>query len=136
MGVPSQQTITFPSPPRFNWRFISPIPKIAPTTAWEVATGKPSMVMIVTVAAADREEITACCSVSDVNPFSVSMPAWPSKRAPIRTQTVAKPAAVRNFNMRDETADPITLEASLAPNDQPKKIPLKRENIKLVSSSE
>ena len=63
IGVPTQQANTFPSPPRLIWLFKIPTPIIAPTTAWDVDTGKPRKVIIVTVTAAATDEITACSRV-------------------------------------------------------------------------
>ncbi len=58
-GVPTQQTTTFPRPAKLSWRLRIPTPRMAPTTAWEVETGSPNSVIIVTVQAAAMEAIIA-----------------------------------------------------------------------------
>ena len=73
IGVPNQQMSTLLISDISNWRFMKPMPKIAPTTAWEVETGKPSSVIRVTVAAAATEDTTACFSDNVVILFRVSI---------------------------------------------------------------
>ena len=102
---------------------------MAPTAACEVDTGRPSRVIIETVTAAATDETTAILSVNPVRPCKVSIPARPSRMAPSSTKSEAKIAAVQNFTMREDTAEPKALDASLAPRDQPRKIPPRSDSI-------
>ena len=112
MGVPNQHATTFPIPATLSSRLKKPIPTIAPTAAWEVDTGSPMVVIIVTVIAAPREQTTANLRSRCVRPASVSIPALPSTTAPIRTKAEARKAAVENLSILDDTAEPNTLAAS------------------------
>ena len=51
------------------------------------------------------------------------MPAPPSSMAPRITNTEHSTAAVQKLTMREATAVPNTLEASLEPSDQPRNTP-------------
>ena len=107
---------------------------MAPTAAWEVDTGSPNQVMIVTVTAAATVITTACSRSICVRFFRVSMPACPSSRAPSTTQAAHRPAAVQNRTMREATAEPKQLAASLAPRDHPRKTPPSSATIRRASS--
>ena len=52
-----------------------PMPTIAPTTAWEVLIGRPNIVIIVIVIAADTDTMMSVVIVCSVRPLRVWMPA-------------------------------------------------------------
>ena len=104
-------------------------PIIAPTIAWVVDTGIENLVIAYTVSAA------ASARVKDP-PIAFTPPSLPSvpdvpdpcKTAPRITAADAIIAARRKLIILDPTAEPKMFEASLAPNDQPRKSPLVRKN--------
>jgi hypothetical protein len=85
--------------------------------------------MRVTVIAAEMEARTAWLRVIPVRPDRVWIPERPCRKAPRRTNRDAMIAAVVKRSILEVTAGPITLEASLAPRDHPRKTPPRMENI-------
>ncbi len=104
-------------------------PIIAPTTACEVETGSFSFVIQKTDIPAAKATVNAPPKAStEPNLPKVCEPPAPCKTAPNITKMEAIIAACLKRIIFEPTADPNTLEASLAPNVHPKKSPLDKKN--------
>jgi hypothetical protein len=102
---------------------------MAPTIACEVETGSFDLVIHATVTAAAKATVKDPAIALTAPSFpSVCVAPEPLITAPRTTKTAVTIAAVRNLIIRVPTAVPNILAVSLAPNDQPRKIPLSRYN--------
>ncbi len=101
---------------------------IAPTIACVVDTGRPALVMKYTVNPAASATVKAPpIAFTSPRRLSVSAAPLPWTTAPIITKTAAVTAARVKETILEPTADPNTLEASLAPSVHPRKRPLVRK---------
>src|SRR3989338_3069341 len=100
-------------------------PIMAPTTACEVETGNPNLVIPAIAMAAAKETLNAQLNVSICPKLpNVSMAAGPFTNPPRTMKSEANLTAVEKRTICEVTAVPKTLAASFAPKDQPRNKPL------------
>ena len=122
-GVAIQQMTTRMSLSQWTLPVARPMPRMAPTMAWEVLMGMRRAVMMVPVTAAATVQMRMVWMSCWTSPLRVCRPAWPWRIAPRMTASPQRMQARRKLMMREATAVPKQLAASLAPTVQPRNTP-------------